>query len=417
MDRGPSRRRVLAACGTLAVSASVGWAAIEETVGTTDQRDATASDTDGWPMEQRDPGGTGYAPGASGPKDGVRVRWKRRIDTRLGFAYRPTPIVANGIVYGVGTELVGVETTSGDVVFRADRRYTSPPTVVPARAYRSPTLAFATPGGAVGLHARGGRTVADVRIGFQRWQAGSNGAGPALLGGSRSMVPVGADGNVFVAGQKLSAIDASSGRVRWTGEDTTGALSRRPAVHDGTVYVGVFAEGVRGYDIETGQRTDSITPPDPRVTSITAAPDRLVVGASEGLFGVGYDGTTDWRYAPEKLHLESSTVAVADGVAYLGVGGWDRDWFVAVDTTDGTERWRSRTVPEATPQFAPLAVADGVVYVPTEDGGLAGIDAADGHVRWRFAPGGRPGPWSPAALVDETLYVHGNGHLYALVEA
>ena len=399
MARGSSRRRVLAACGAIAASAPLGWAAVEETTGTTTTSTATepSPSTSEWPMEQHDPVGTGHAPDASGPKDDVSVRWKQRIDTRLGPCYKPTPIVADGVVYGISEELLAIEAGSGKVLFRADRRSTTSPAMVPARAYRSPTLAFAARGGAVGLNAHGGPSFADIHIGMQRWQAGQVGTGSPLLGGSSTTASVGYDGTVFVASNELIAVDASSGRVRWRSRDTRGGLSR-PVVRDGTVYLGVYADGIHRYDGETGERAGSLPPPDSRVTSVTAAPDRLLVVASDGLFGVGYDGTTQWRYAPENIYLDGGRVAVADGVAYVGIedleatGNAERNWFVAIDATDGSELWRSEAAPMRSPQFAPPAIADGVIYIPAEEDGLACVDATDGHVRWRFTSGDGLGP-------------------------
>lgn len=407
----PSRRRVIAAGGTLVGSFPAWQRVTNESVQVTNRDD----DPTGWPMEQHDPGGTSYAPDASGPKNGVRIRWKQRIETDLGFAYRPTPVVANGLVYGVGRELVCVDAASGEVVFRADREYGGPPAVASARAYRSPTLAFATRAGADGLHARGGISLAGLRFGLTRWQAGREDNDLSVFdGGPPRTVPVGADGTVFVTtGTGLLAIDTSSGRVRWRGQGGV----RRPAVHDSTVYVAAYSKGLLGYDVATGKQTLAIDARVLRPLSVTATPERLVVGTDEGLAGVGSDGTVTWRFAPENLFRDYGAIAVANGVAFAGFSGEQGNMLVAIDTADGTERWRVNVPPEASPQFAPPSVADGVVYLPTEDGGLAAVDAGDGHVRWRFELGDRGGPWSPAALVGETLYALGNGHLYALEEA
>ncbi len=223
-----------------------------------------------------------------------------------------------------------------------------------------------------------------------------------------------ADGTVFatIVGNLL-AVDASSGRIRWRGDEGEG----RPAVRDGTVYVASFSEGLIGYDTETGEESFSVDSGEFRAISVTAAPECLVVGTDSGLAAVEYDGTIRWQFTPPDLDRDHGTVAVTEGVAYAGFWGDEQKPLVAVDIADGTERWRSNAEPEATPQFAPPAVADGVVYVPVEDKGLAAVDAADGHVRWRFSRGERGLPYSPAAIVGEILYVLGNGHLYALEEA
>lgn len=404
-----SRRCLLATCSAVAGSLATIPAPSANRPSTANRPSPSTE----WRMEQRDPAGTGHAEAASGPRDGVRVRWKRPLETERGFAYLPTPVVADGRVYGVGRELLCLDAADGSVIFRDERAYRNPPAVATARAYQSPTVAFASRNGVDALHPAGGRSFAGIRFGRTRWQwAGGNEFtvfGPTFNAGP----PVAADGTVFATIlDDLVALDASSGRVRWrvTGD------GRRPAVRDGTVYVPSYEAGVLGYDVETGERTFSSGTSEFRPISVTAAPDRLVVGTDSGLAGVEYDGTTRWQFAPEDLDRDYGAVAVGDGVAYAGIRGTERNWLVAVDVADGTERWRSEAAPEQEPQSAPPSVADGIVYVPTEDAGLAAVDAGDGHVRWQFDRGERS-PWSPAALVEETLYAVGNGHLYALEEA
>jgi outer membrane protein assembly factor BamB len=410
MVPNPSRRRILSVCGTLVGSVSVGQVL---TSGSTEIKAATRTTNSNWPMEQHDPGGTSYAPDASPPKDGVRIRWKQQIETGLRFAY-PTPIVANGLVYGVGEELVCADAASGEVVFRTDRAFSGPPAVADARAYQSPTLALATQTGAVGLNARGGFSLAGVRIGLTRWQAGRKKGGFSFFGGGLPRtIPVAANGTVFVtSGDGLRAIDASSSRIRWRSHNGR----HRPAVHEGVVYVAAFGNGVFGYDIETGEQTFSFQPSEQLPLSVTATPDHLVVGTSSGLLGIDYDETVVWRYTPEDLDRDRGGVAVANGVAYAGFMG-QPDRLVAIDTTNGTELWRSETVPEqSNGRFAPPAVADGVVYVFTENNTLAAVDSEDGHVRWRFTPPSDFEVLSPPALAGETLYTLGHGYLYALEE-
>ena len=370
-------------------------------------------------MEQHDPGGTSHAPDASGPKNDVHVRWKHPFNLTLGFAYQPTPIIANGRVYAVGRELLCVDIESGEVVFWVNREYSGPPTVAPARAYQAPTLAFATSGGVDGLHAGGGLSLAGRRIGLMRWQTGRETNSMSLLGGGAPQsVPVAANGAVFVGSPRgLLAIDSSSGRIQWRGD----VSARRPAIHDGTVYVAGYAEGLVGYDTETGERTFNVSTDAFRSLSVTATPNRLIAGTENGLAGVRYDGTVEWQFGPEEedLSRDNGAVAVANGIAFAGFRSDDGERLVAVDATDGTELWRSDLAPESSPQFAPPSIADDVVYAPMEDGvgGLAALDAADGHRRWQFNPGNVAMPWSPVAVVGETAYAVGNGHLYALEEA
>lgn len=223
-------------------------------------------------------------------------------------------------------------------------------------------------------------------------------------------------------GSGVMAIDASTGCMRWRSHHG----GSRPAIRDGTVYVvGLAKSGYRSlfsYDTETGKQLSSFPPSAPRLTSVIAVPDCLVVGtSSSGLLGIDYNGTIRWKYDPPELQLQRDAIAVADGVAYAWFGWGSQSWLVAIDATNGTELWRNEVVPETRVlQYRSPSVANGVVYVPTgtgPDGGeLAAIDATTGRVRWRFSTGERISWLSPAALVGETLYTLGNGYLYALAE-
>ena len=405
-----SRRQLLSVCGATAGSVVAISPLAVDPPPTTNRVPRERE----WPMEQHDAAGTSYSRTASGPKENPRVRWKRPLNTRLGFAYKSTPIVADGRVYAVDQELLCVDAIDGTEIFRSDRSYSTPPAVVPAEAYRSPTLAFATQSGAEGLHPTGGRSFAGIHFGWTRWQAALDNTVYFSGGGQQRIPPVAADGTVLVTAlNDLLAIDASSGDIRWHG---TGGEAR-PAVRDNTVYAPSFSEGVIGYNLETGNILSSIGTSSFRPLSVTAAPDCLVIGTDSGVAGANYDGSTRWQYKPIGLTRDYGAVAVAEGVAYVGFRGDKQSWLVAIDIADGSERWRSKMAPEQEPQFAPPTVADGVVYVPTEDDGLAAIDAATGVTRWRFTEGDQRLPWSPAAVVGETLYAVGNGHLYALEDA
>lgn len=405
-----SRRQILSVCGatTGSVVAISPLAAVQPPP--TDQS-LSASE---WPMEQHDAAGTSYSKTASGPKENPRVRWKRSLNTERDFAYKSTPIVADGRVYAVDRELLCVDAMDGTEIFRTNRAYPAPPAITTAQAYRSPTLAFATQFRAEGFHPTGGRSFAGIHVGRTRWQTSLDNTDFFFDGSSPQIPPVAANETVFVTVlNDLLAIDASSGDIRWRG---TGGEAR-PAVREKIVFVPSFSKGLIGYDIETGNVTYSVDTSSFRPLSVTAAPDLLVVGTDRGLAGVNYDESTRWQYEPGGLSRDYGAVAVAEGVAYAGFRGDEQNWLVAVDIGDGRERWRSKVAPEQEPQFAPPAVADGVVYVPTEDDGLGAIDTATGDTRWRFTESDQHLPWSPAAVVGETLYAVGNGHLYALKEA
>lgn len=400
-----SRRRLLGAVGTLAATVGVGPALAQSASG----------DADAWPMAQHDPAGRSHAPAAQPPKDGVSVRWKRPLDSNRGFAYGTPPVVSDGRVYAVGGGLQVLDAVTGAVQFRVDRRFRSAGAVAPARAYTSPTLGIVDDDGLAGLHGNGGIDLLGGQAGVDRWAVSTTDGTPTILGSDPIQTPPVVAGQTILATGVggLAAIDASSGRVRWRAAVDTS----RPVVHDGTVYATDFGEGVVGYDLVSGDRTFESSQPTEAALGVTAAPSQLVVVTDSGLAGLGYDGTTRWRFRPDDLSRNRGAVALADGVAYGGFRGEDGNWLVAVDTADGTELWRSPAAPESTPQFAPPAVANDTVYVPAEDEGLVAVDAADGSIRWQFDPDGKPLPFSPAALVGDTCYALGPESVYALEEA
>jgi outer membrane protein assembly factor BamB len=415
-----SRRTALASGGALAATV-LGWRSTGNAGGTRPESNSpqdvapeTPTEIDGWPMSQRDPGGTSYAPEATPPRDDFRVRWTQSLDTELGFHYQPTPIVSDGRVYAVGHELLCADAADGSVLFRISDGARSPPAVATARAYRRPTLAFVDHRGMNGLDSGGGLTVAGQRFGTRRWQT-SRESGFNLFGRPPAMVPpVAADGLVFghLAGE-LTAVDASSGEVQWRADNG----DRRPAVRDGTVYVAQYPGGIVAFDTQTGEKRTVTSEIDVVPISLTATKDRLVAATDDGVAGVTYDGTLAWEFAPDDLSRDRGAVAVADGTCYAGFRGEEDNYLLAFDAESGTEKWRISAAPEVSPAFAPPSVANGVVYIPTEDSGFAAVDADDGHVRWRFDPESRHTPLSPAALVGDLLYVQGEDELYALEEA
>jgi len=94
-----------------------------------------------------------------------------------------------------------------------------------------------------------------------------------------------------------------------------------------------------------------------------------------------------WRYAPGETDFDTPTVV--DGDAYI-----PGDRLHALSAATGEVRWT-----------APVRSTAGVstdgdrLYLPIDDGALVALDTADGTERWRVSPclrGGRLPPDSPA---------------------
>jgi outer membrane protein assembly factor BamB len=210
--------------------------------------------------------------------------------------------------------------------------------------------------------------------------------------------PVVADGTVFFGSddQRVYAVDAESGTVRWT-RDVAGSPST-PSVIDGTVYVGSFDGNLYALSAADGtvEWTAETNGYDPFGTATTVADGTVYAGRLDsGLYAVSTaDGTVEWTY--DAGGTVDAAPAVADGRVYLGS---DSGRVAALDAAAGTERWTVET--DDIVRVGP-AVTDGVVYVGGDDGLLRALDAADGTERWthEFAEGVRASP----AVSGDTVY-------------
>jgi len=423
-DSSLSRRQLLASGG--AAGALLGGGALARAALPTAAESATdePSKSD-WPMAGGDPAGAGYAPDAEPPTEGVTLRWSEPMSLAPDPDSRPSPVVANGVVYAVGGELLAASETGG-VVARLPGRSDTAPVVAPGRAYRTQTAAALLtptfdPPRLVGFHGRGEQTVAGLAGDERRWVRAvdpvADSYGSVHYGGGPRPPPVAAgDALVTFFRGTLAAIDASSGAVLWrTGESMT---ATRPSIRDGTVYVpadgraGEEGRRIRAFDLESGERA-TVATVSGRLTSLVATADGFVAAGDRGLYAFDGDGETRWHVEPEDDDASVGPVAVGEDVVYATLPGDDGPRLAAVDRSDGQRRWRSAVEPPSGGAALPAATDD-VVCVPASDGSLAAVDAADGRLRWRFEPAGEDERCSPAALADDAVYVLTNDRLYAL---
>lgn len=199
----------------------------------------------------------------------------------------------------------------------------------------------------------------DVETGEQEWET-TVAPEDGWMGGRGLDVfaPTVADGNVVLHAQTLQALDAETGERRWENEEA-GPLNG-PLVTDGdAVFVPSRGDGtsLEVYDLADGSERWS-------------ALDRVSNGSFVGL-------------------AEETVFAAAF------------DEVVALDRTDGSERWRTtagadsyKIGPEGlTPVHSPV-VDDEAVYVAggasatnaLDAGALVAIDRSDGSELWRFKP-------------------------------
>jgi outer membrane protein assembly factor BamB/alpha-tubulin suppressor-like RCC1 family protein len=102
-----------------------------------------------------------------------------------------------------------------------------------------------------------------------------------------------------------------------------------------------------------------------------------------------------------------SSPAVANGVVYVGSNDHK---IYAIDTVTGIEKWAFTTGDQV---WSSPAVADGVVYVGSDDNKVYAIDAATGAQRWAFTT--RYMVYSSPVVADGVVYVGSQDHnIYAI---
>ncbi|QCD57540.1 serine/threonine-protein kinase [Streptomyces hawaiiensis] len=89
-------------------------------------------------------------------------------------------------------------------------------------------------------------TVRDTATGDQLWTQ--------KIGDDWAWQPTVASGLVFLPGEKLTAVDAETGRTRWTLSPEGRRGFNNPAVIDGVLYVSDYDRGIWAVDVKTHQR-------------------------------------------------------------------------------------------------------------------------------------------------------------------
>jgi outer membrane protein assembly factor BamB len=213
------------------------------------------------------------------------------------------------------------------------------------------------------------------------------------------------DGVVYVGADKLYAFDAAGNtncsgnpktcRPLWSGSTNPCCFVGAPAVANGVVYAG--ADKLYAFDA-AGSTNCSGTPKTCRAlwtapggfNTPTVAHDVVYTGADafDAAGNANCGGTPKtcsplWTIATDTVDGLSSSASVGNGVEYVGASD---DNFYAFDASGHTNctgapkvcrpLWRAVTGVKESDVVAPPAIANGVVYVGSEDGTLYAFDAA-----------------------------------------
>lgn len=214
----------------------------------------------------------------------------------------------------------------------------------------------------------------------------------------------------------VRALDTSNGEMLWEYETVNPVRESRPVAYEGIVYAGDYVGNVYALDIRTGHEEWVFESSHTRVYSSPTVADGVVyVVISQVLPDDGtsdiplYDGylyaldaeTGDeiWSDPLEEYASTGgarSTPTVHDGSLYVGIG-FD---LLSVDISDGSVNWKEDTGANI---VSSPTIADGVVFVGSNDNYIYAFDAGTGDEEWTLET-----PYlarSSPVVVDGVLYI------------
>ena len=370
----------------------------------------TESPNSGWTTFQRDSANTGSVAEQTGPTANVDDRWRFETESSSSSSLTTDGSTVyfgddSGSVYALGA-------ADGALKWTTD---------VPGSVRSAPTLAgdqlyVATRAGTVhALAADTGETLWDVQTseGIDTLPVATS--SPTVLGDT-----------VYVAtpGGTMYALGSAVGDEQWS-YALDGDCYVTPAVVEGTVYTADTDGGVYAIDAADGSTVWDAEATGGVHSTPTAANGQVYLGTQEGTLDAfdADDGSLDWTLETDVIYIISSP-AVAGNRLYFGSvgvpGNFDIGHVHAVDTVEGTERWRVETDDK---NLSSPAVTGDTVYAGSGDGGVYALGTAEGTEQWRFETGGDPPNFDDVdgspAVVDETVFVVSNSsnraaHVFAI---
>ncbi|GIV16772.1 MAG: hypothetical protein KatS3mg022_2207 [Armatimonadota bacterium] len=291
-----------------------------------------------------------------------RVIWRYPTDQPLDAQFRTTPAVADGIVYVGATDgnLYALSAATGKVLwtFRTQGAVLSPPTVVDDVVY------FGSADGRVyAINARTGEPI--WRGGFRTLDA-VNGA-----------VAV-ADGMVYFisADQTLYAAAAATGLLLWRMRLPGTLYALSPVVADRNVYV-VASNVLYVLQARSGRQLWARTLSDDIVAEPVAGNSMIYVLTRDGRVWA-FDNTGKLLWNTKEPVFTNQVVAPPTLAGNVLIIGTTRGGIYALDASNGSVLWKyllqsSSSTPER-PTFtditAPPVVANGTLYIVSDDGSL-----------------------------------------------
>lgn len=352
---------------------------------------------EGWPLPDRDPANTNYAPTATSSAETPSVRWRQRAEPpksheqmRVRFT---DPVVTDDRVFA-GKELVpsshtpmpdenalhAYDRASGEQVWT----YSTGDEVPRVAGVMGDTVYVAT---TYTLHA------VNRSEGTRRWTFDPTEDIEAML-------PM--DSRIYVACSGSIVALGVDGDVTWA-TSVNGRITARPAVANGTVYVGTDYETVIAFGTDDGRKRWST----PLAASASNDPDNVLnltvtgcglLGTANGtVVALTPDGSVRWRATGKHTSLSTDGTTVYAGTA----DGHLR----ALSIADGTPQWKA-SLGIADPQMADgiyedPVVTDENVYVSSRPESIYSLDKHTGRKHWRLTFDSLAHAGKPVVVRDE----------------
>lgn len=264
--------------------------------------------------------------------------------------------------------------------------------------YSSPAVA----GGLVYVGTKSGFIYAlDATTGDERWRVA---LGDYIVRSSPAIV----DGSVYIgSGYSIYSLDAQTGHKTWEAK-TPFSGSSSPSLAGGSVYIASQSSSVYAIDAANGEQRWSFQTDGPIFSSPAIDNDMVYVGTDSGkLLAMSAEtGQVAWRF--EAGAAIYSSPAIHGDLVYITSRAGK---IFAIERAGGKLRWSYDAGGDASP-----TLANGLVFVAGNDGGLYALDAeVGGAPKWLF-PTGSQVTTSPV-VANGVVYVASGSTLYAIEAA
>ena len=215
----------------------------------------------------------------------------------------------------------------------------------------------------------------DAKDGSLKWK------NDTALGGYTASAAV--VGNIVYAMPKdgsFYAFDTSNGEVVWS--TLIGKIAESsPAIGEGIIAFGTDGGAIVALDASTGKQKWSYNTGTIDIKSSPVIADGAIfIGSNDGaVYAITTGGSLKWKFSTSD-NIESSP-SVKNGVVYFG--SQDSN-FYAVDEGTGKLKWK---FPDSGQVFSAPAISNDVVYFGSENKIIYGLDANTGKLLWRNSTG------------------------------